>query len=424
MKNIIPLIEITKKHALFYAFFLVFFEFLTYISNDMIMPGMQQVVKHFHVSSDQIPNALTAFMLGGASLQFFLGPLSDALGRKKVMLFGVFIFFLSTLLLSLSHNMHEFLLERFFQGMGICFIGAIGYATLQEMFDDIDAVKLTAFMSSLTIIAPLMGPLLGSYVVIHGNWRMVFTIVAALTAFAYWGLSKYMPETIGVKKRCGEVIKKQDFNVATALSNYRQLIQNKPFMWSLMMYGMMGTPCMIWIALSPVMIIADAHQSLYEYSLWQIPMFSSFLFANTLLQRLTERFNLQQLMDKGIYIIIVNLILSLVFYKVIGNAYLSFIPIFVGYFFGYAIASAPMYRLMFGLSSVAKGTTAAMISLCIMLIQSIGIELGNIIYHRFHYQGLSLLLSALGFGIMTFAFFVIRLKKKSMVSQDLQNEAF
>ena len=355
MKNIIPLIEITKKHALFYAFFLVFFEFLTYISNDMIMPGMQQVVKHFHVSSDQIPNALTAFMLGGASLQFFLGPLSDALGRKKVMLFGVFIFFLSTLLLSLSHNMHEFLLERFFQGMGICFIGAIGYATLQEMFDDIDAVKLTAFMSSLTIIAPLMGPLLGSYVVIHGNWRMVFTIVAALTAFAYWGLSKYMPETIGVKKRCGEVIKKQDFNVATALSNYRQLIQNKPFMWSLMMYGMMGTPCMIWI---------------------------------------------------------------------IGNAYLSFIPIFVGYFFGYAIASAPMYRLMFGLSSVAKGTTAAMISLCIMLIQSIGIELGNIIYHRFHYQGLSLLLSALGFGIMTFAFFVIRLKKKSMVSQDLQNEAF
>lgn len=421
MKNINPLIEISKRHALLYAFFLVLYEFLTYISNDMIMPGMYQVVEHFHASTDQIPNAVTAFMLGGASLQIFLGPLSDALGRKKVMLVGVFIFFLSTFLLSISQNMHEFLIERFFQGMGICFIGAIGYATLQEMFDDIDAVKLTAIMSSLTIIAPLMGPLLGSYVVIHGNWRMIFSLVAALTAFSWWGLSKFMPETIGIKKRNGELIQKQGLSIKIALSNYRLLFQNKAFMCSLIMYGIMGTPCMIWIALSPVMIIADAHQSLYEYSLWQIPMFSSFLFANTLLQRLTNRFNLQQLMEKGIYIVVMNLLLCLVLQRSIGNDYLSFIPAFVGYFFGYAIASAPMYRLMFGLSSVAKGTTGAMISLCIMLIQSIGIELGNITYHRFHYEGLSLLLAALGLAIMTLAFFVIRFKKQSMALEEARN---
>jgi MFS transporter, DHA1 family, multidrug/chloramphenicol efflux transport protein len=198
-------------------------------------------------------------------------------------------------------------------------------------------------------------------------------------------------------------------------------MRNKPFIYSLIMYGMMGTPCMIWIALSPVMIIADAHQSLYEYSLWQIPMFSSFLFANTLLQRLTNRFNLQQLMEKGIYIVIINLLLAVVLQHTLANAYLSFIPIFVGYFFGYAIASAPMYRLMFGLSSVAKGTTGAMISLCIMLIQSIGIELGNIVYHRFQYEGLSMLLTALGLGIMTLAYFVIRFKKKSLVLEDMKN---
>jgi DHA1 family multidrug/chloramphenicol efflux transport protein-like MFS transporter len=417
MKNITPLIDITKRNAILYAFFLVVYEFLTYISNDMIMPGMQQVVEHFHVASTEIPNAVTAFMLGGASLQIFLGPLSDALGRKKVMLLGVFVFFISTFFLSISQNMHAFLIERFFQGMGICFIGAIGYATLQEMFDDIDAVKLTAIMSSLTIIAPLMGPLLGSFVVIHAGWRMIFTIVAALTAIAWWGLSKYMPETVGVTKRNGEVIQKQGLSVTIALNNYAELIKNKPFIFSIIMYGLMGTPCMIWIALSPVMIIADAHHSLYEYSLWQIPMFSSFLFANTLLQRWTERFNLQQLMEKGIYVIIINLILSPVLYATLNNQYLAFIPIFVGYFFGYAVASAPMYRLMFGLSKVAKGTTAAMISLCIMLIQSLGIELGNLIYHHHHYEGLSLLLAGIGLIIMALAYFVIRHKQlKEMIS--------
>ena len=421
MRNINPLIEITKKHALLYAFFLVLYEFLTYISNDMIMPGMHQVTEQFKASSDQIPKAVTAFMLGGASLQFFLGPLSDAFGRKKVMLIGVFIFFLSTFLLSISHNMHAFLLERFFQGMGVCFIGAIGYTTLQEMFDDIDAVRLTALMSSFSIMAPLMGPLLGSYIVMHGDWRMIFTLVAALTAFAWWGLSTYMPETIGAKKRNGDVIEKQLLSIAMALNNYRQLIQNKSFMCSLIMYSMMSIPCMIWIALSPVMIIADAHKSLYEYSLWQIPMFSSFLFANTLLQRLTARFKLQQLMEQGIYIIIVNLSLCLVCQNLISNGYLSFVPLFVGYFFGYAIASAPMYRLMFGLSPVSKGTTGAMISLSIMLIQSIGIELGNVVYHHYHYQGLSVFLSAIGLGIATLAFFVIRFKKQAMALEAATN---
>ncbi len=61
-------------------------------------------------------------------------------------------------LLAIAHNMHQFLMERIFQGMGVCFIGTIGYATLQEIFNDTDAVKLTALMSSISIISPLLGP--------------------------------------------------------------------------------------------------------------------------------------------------------------------------------------------------------------------------------------------------------------------------
>ena len=77
-----PLINITRKQALIFAAFLVLYEFLTYIANDMIMPGMIKVVESFHGTEAAIASSLTAYVLGGASLQLFLGPLSDRYGRR------------------------------------------------------------------------------------------------------------------------------------------------------------------------------------------------------------------------------------------------------------------------------------------------------------------------------------------------------
>ncbi|HVT63039.1 MAG TPA: multidrug transporter MdfA, partial [Legionellaceae bacterium] len=72
-----PLINITRKQALLFAVFLVLYEFLTYIANDMIMPGMLSVVHTFQADESNVATSLTAYVLGGASLQLFLGPLSD-----------------------------------------------------------------------------------------------------------------------------------------------------------------------------------------------------------------------------------------------------------------------------------------------------------------------------------------------------------
>ena len=68
-----PLIPITRKHAFLFATFLVLYEFLTYVANDMIMPGMLQVVNSFNAPESTVATSLTFYILGGASLQIFLG---------------------------------------------------------------------------------------------------------------------------------------------------------------------------------------------------------------------------------------------------------------------------------------------------------------------------------------------------------------
>ncbi len=66
-----PLINISKKQAYLFAGFLVMYEFLTYVANDMIMPGMIQVVHTFKGPESAVATSLTAYILGGASLQIF-----------------------------------------------------------------------------------------------------------------------------------------------------------------------------------------------------------------------------------------------------------------------------------------------------------------------------------------------------------------
>src|SRR5688572_20582783 len=101
-----PLIAITRRHALTFAAFLVLYEFLTYIANDMIMPGMLQVVETFHGPQSAVASSLTAYVLGGASLQLFLGPISDSYGRRPVMLFGAMLFFGFTVMIACSNSLN------------------------------------------------------------------------------------------------------------------------------------------------------------------------------------------------------------------------------------------------------------------------------------------------------------------------------
>jgi DHA1 family multidrug/chloramphenicol efflux transport protein-like MFS transporter len=413
MRRVKPLIHISYRQSIAFAAFLVFYEFLTYISNDMIMPGMHQVIHDFHAGESNIASSVTAFMLGGSSLQLFLGPLADAYGRRRMMLIGVVVFLISTLYLSICPNMHLFLIGRFFQGMGICFIGAVGYATLQDIFNDTDAIKLTAIMANLSIIAPLLGPLLGAAIVYHGSWRFIFSIIGALTGFTFWGLWRFMPEPMGQINTDGKLIAKESFELKKMIQNYKTLLQNKYFLTTNIMYGLMSIPCMIWIALSPVMLISTEKNSLMVYGLWQIPMFSSFIFANTLLQKWIEKIGIERLLNGGTLIVISSLIMSLLSLMVFGLQVYSLIAIFVVYFFGYAIASAPIYRKLFSATGVSKGTTGALISLINMLIQSLGIEFGNIIFKGQHYLYLGYMFFSL--GLIIAGLFVV-MKKLSVQS--------
>lgn len=375
-----PLISITRRHALIFASFLVLYEFLTYIANDMIMPGMINVVKSFHAQESSVATSLTMYILGGASLQVFLGPVSDAYGRRPMMLLGACLFFMFTLLIACSHSMDQFLVARFFQGMGLCFIGVIGYATIQEIFSEMDAIRLIAIMANAAILAPLLGPLLGAIVIHYASWRFIFIAIALCALFSLWGLWHFMPETIGQRKTDGKLISAVPLSAGSIYINYKLLLTNLTFCCSCIAIGLLGIQCMTWIALAPIIMITEAKLTVIQYGLWQLPIFGATILGNWALHRLTYKYKIKTIIYIGSFILIVGSGITALFPYLYGNDYHYLIPGTIVYFFSISIVNAPLTRYSLFVTAVGKGTASAITSLSLMVIGAIGIELASYFY--------------------------------------------
>ena len=394
-----PLIDISRKQALSFAFFLVIYEFLVYIGNDMIMPGMLSVIQSFHAPATAVATSLTAYVLGGASLQLFLGPISDRFGRRPVMLFGACWFSCITLLLPYVETMNQFLGLRFLQGMGLCYINVVGYALLQEIFNEEDAIRLVSVMVNVAILAPLFGPLAGAEFLELGlgSWHGIFYWIGGLSILAFIGLYLTMPESIGCTKLDGQVISRQTLSISSILKKYTSLLKHRVFVFGTLAYGLLGVPCLVWIGLSPVILVHVGQKSLLEYGLWQLPVFGAFILGNFLLAHLVKYFKVAQLSTLGSAIVLLGMILLSVIPLWLGYSVHSMMPGLIIYFIGYGLCASALNRFILFVTQISTGTTSALISSVSMLFLAFGNEIGNDVFNHYDLKALIGYLALIGF---------------------------
>jgi len=327
--------------------------------------------------------------LGGASLQLFLGPISDCYGRRPVMLAGAMLFFIFTAFIACSASMEQFLLARFFQGMGLCFIGVVGYATLQEIFAEMDAIRITAILANVASLAPLLGPLAGAVFIMYFNWRVIFIIIGLLSLVALWGLWRFMPESVGALRNDGLIIARVSLAPKVVAVNYKRLLQNYTFMSGALAAGLLGVPCIAWIALSPIILITDAKLSVIHYALWQLPIFGAGIVGNWYLRYLTRFCSIKKIILIGSAFAITGL-LGCYFLMQLSNNFVGLMPGLIIYGFSLGITAAPLNRFVLFSTNVSKGTAYAMMSMISMCSQAVGVEIANHVYasHRNSHFGL------------------------------------
>lgn len=233
--------------TLFFPMALILYDFAAYLSTDLIQPGIINVVRDFNADVSLAPAAVSLYLAGGMALQWLLGPLSDRIGRRPVLITGALIFTLACAATMFTTSMTQFLIARAIQGTSICFIATVGYVTVQEAFGQTKGIKLMAIITSIVLIAPIIGPLSGAALMHFVHWKVLFAIIAVMGFISFVGLLLAMPETV---KR-GAV----PFSAKSVLRDFRNVFCNRLFLFGAATISLSYIPMMSWVAVSPVILI-------------------------------------------------------------------------------------------------------------------------------------------------------------------------
>ena len=185
----------------FFILFLSASVALAPLSIDMYMPAMPQMALAFGVDFSEINLTMSAYLFGNAIGQFFGGALSDQIGRKKIGVTGLSIFFLASLAIAFSSDIQSMQLLRIVQAIGGGFATVICIAQVRDIFPTHEVMKRYADVIMVMMIAPIIAPTFGVGLVQFG-WQSIFLVLAVLSLGMLLIYIFVMPETrLNVSKR-------------------------------------------------------------------------------------------------------------------------------------------------------------------------------------------------------------------------------
>lgn len=171
------------------------------LSVDTYLPGLPDIAAEFGVSSALAQQSVTSFFIGIAVGQLFAGPLSDRFGRRPVLLIGFGLFFLATIGCALAQDAHSLILARGLQGLAAAASPAAGRAMVRDIWEGNQAARAMSYITMAVIIAPLIAPTLGGFVLAHWDWRTIFWMLLLFAATCLLLVLWRLPETNGPEKR-------------------------------------------------------------------------------------------------------------------------------------------------------------------------------------------------------------------------------
>jgi DHA1 family bicyclomycin/chloramphenicol resistance-like MFS transporter len=164
-------------------------------SIDTFFPAFHAMEKALHVNAWQLQQVLTAYMLPFALASLVHGPLSDAVGRRPVMIWGMVLYTVGSVACTIAPNYESLIAARMLQGATAGVGVVIGRAVVRDLYQGARAQHLMSITTMIFSLAPAAAPIIGGWAHVAFGWRAVFAVMVlcgVVLAFAAWWR---LPET-------------------------------------------------------------------------------------------------------------------------------------------------------------------------------------------------------------------------------------
>ncbi|MDP9057627.1 MAG: DHA2 family efflux MFS transporter permease subunit [Pseudomonadota bacterium] len=150
--------------------------FMESLDTTILNTAVPAISQALGVQALSMKAVLASYTLSLAVFIPISGWMADRFGTRRVFSFAIAVFTLGSLLCGMTSNLHVLVLCRIIQGMGGSMMVPVGRLTLVRTFPKSELVRAMSFVSIPTLIAPMLGPLLGGLIVHYLQWRVIFFV--------------------------------------------------------------------------------------------------------------------------------------------------------------------------------------------------------------------------------------------------------
>jgi DHA1 family bicyclomycin/chloramphenicol resistance-like MFS transporter len=215
---------------------------------DMYLPALPTIARELAASSAAVQVSLAIYFIGIALGQAFYGPLSDRIGRKPALAFGLTMFVASSVGCALAWSVESLIGFRFLQALGGCAPLVIPRAVVRDYFDERESVRMLSMLILVMGLAPILAPLVGGQLLVNFGWRAVFWVLTAYAATWCVVVALFLPESLPHESR-----RRQPFGAILAV--YGRLLRDRTYLGYVLAGGFMFAGLLTYITGSPFVFI-------------------------------------------------------------------------------------------------------------------------------------------------------------------------
>ncbi len=307
-------------------------------SIDTYLPSFPDIGANLHATPIEVQQTLTAYLLPFAVMALWHGAISDALGRRRVILVTLALFGLSLFGCLFATRIEHLWLLRALQGMSAGAGIVIGRAIVRDLFDGPAAQRLMSHITMMFALAPAIAPVIGGRLQSWFGWRSVFAFLVILTLMLWLACWRWLPETLPPERR-------QTLHPEYLAKTYWKVLTSPPFLFACAAVAFNFAGFFIYIMSAPVFLIQ--HLGVTETGFFWLfgPAMAGLLCGSWLSGRLAGKLSMEQAVMFGYCVMGIaalgNIGVNLWFPPVLPW---SILPVFV-YTFGMSL-SMPCLTLM------------------------------------------------------------------------------
>ncbi len=231
---------------------------------DTYLPAFHAMEAGLDASALQLQQTLSVYLAAFAFMLLFHGALSDAYGRRTVMLVNLVLFTFASIGCAFSHSIHVFLCWRVLQGFSGGAGLVVGRAIIRDLHEGPAAQRMMSQVTMWFSLAPAIAPMIGGALAVNQGWPAIFWFMAAVGVLLFALAQVWLPETLPAEGR-------QVFRPRPLLSSYVQVLGDRRFLLLCLALAGNFSGFFLYIASAPAFVGTLLHQPETRYAWLFVP---------------------------------------------------------------------------------------------------------------------------------------------------------